>query len=464
MSPAAQARLGGSVEVDFRTAYEDALEAPAARAVAGPEEIAFEVHDDLAAVEPVWRDFEQSADCTAFQTFEWLSTWQRHIGAHEGVRPAVVVGRDDRGAVLFIMPLAIAARGYGRMLTFLGSELCDYNAPLLAPDFARVVHQPMSLMRRVLAALRKRFGYDLIYFEKMPGAVGAQPNPMLKFPVMLHPSGAYMTRLGADWDEFYREKRSTSTRQRDRAKRKKLAKFGEVRIVHPTSDADIAATLDTLMAQKGATFTRMGVADIFLHPGYREFYRAIATGPAVRRVTHVSRLQVGEETAAVNLGLTFRDHYYYVLASYGNGELSRFGPGAAHLRDLMQYAIGRGFRIFDFTVGDEPYKREWCGESLLYDHIAGASVRGVVAAAALRAARALKRYIKRTPALWKAAYRLREIVGPAASVGRGLSGSRTPHEHSEAEPAAGDQQQQAQFDNKCRCCSARDADPSIGRR
>ena len=66
-----------------------------------------------------------------------------------------------------------------------------------------------------------------------------------------------------------------------------------------------------------------------------------------------------------------------MLASYGDGEMSRFGPGAAHLRDLMQYAIGRGFRIFDFTVGDEPYKREWCGESLLYDHIAGASARGM---------------------------------------------------------------------------------------
>ncbi len=411
MLSAAQAGLDGAIEMDFRTTYGDALEAPPARDVAGPEKIVFDIHEDLTAVEQAWRAFEQFADCTVFQTFEWLSTWQRHIGAREGVRPVVVVGRDEHGEILFMLPLAMSAHRYGRTLTFLGSELCDYNAPLLAPDFARAVPQALPLLQRVFAALRSRFGYDLVCFEKLPETVGTQPNPMLELPVMLHPSGAYMTALGGDWEEFYREKRSTSTRQRDRAKRKKLAKFGEVRLVHPTSDSEITATLNALIVQKGSAFVRMGVTNIFQRPGYREFYRAMATDSAVRHVTHVSQLQAGDETAAVNLGLVFRDRYYYVLASYGDGEVSRFGPGAAHLRDLMQYAIGRGVRIFDFTVGDEPYKREWCGESLLYDHIAGGSARGVLLAAALRAARALKRYIKRTPALWKVAYRLREMLG-----------------------------------------------------
>jgi CelD/BcsL family acetyltransferase involved in cellulose biosynthesis len=310
-----------------------------------------------------------------------------------------------------MLPLAISAHRYGRVLGFLGSELCDYNAPLLAPDFTRVVPEPLPLMRRVFAALQARFSYDVVCFDKMPETVGTQANPLVTLPVTLHPSGAYLTQLGTDWEEFYREKRSNSTRQRDRAKRKKLAKFGEVRIVHPTSDEDIATTLDTLMVQKGQAFARMGVGNMFLRPGYGEFYRAMATGPAVRHFIHVSRLQVGDETAAANLGLTFQGRYYYVLASYGDGEMSRFGPGAAHLRDLMQYAIGRGFRIFDFTIGDEPYKREWCGESMLYDHIAGASVRGVAVAAVLRSARAFKRAIKRNPTLWKAACRLRQLLG-----------------------------------------------------
>lgn len=426
MSKAMQPKLDESSDSNSGSPYSGESEVSSALAVArlgnianeireslgaaGQVAGAFDIYENLTAVERAWRTFEQDADGTVFQTFEWLSTWQRCIGAPQGVRPAVVVGRDDAGDTLFVLPLAVADRRYGRVLSFLGSELCDYNAPLLAPHFTQVVPEPLPLVQRVLQRLHARLDYDVIALEKMPGRVGPQPNPLLELPTKFHSSGAYMTRLGADWEDFYREKRSSSTRQRDRAKLKKLANFGEMRVVHPMGDEEITATLDTLMVQKGQAFDRMGVSNIFARPGYREFYRAVATDPVTRRFVHVSRLQIGEETAAVNLGLTFRDRYYYVLASYGDGEMSRFGPGAAHLRELMQYAIGRGFRTFDFTVGDEPYKRDWCGESRLFDHVSGVGARGVVVAAGLRTIKAIKRYIKRTPILWKAACRIRETL------------------------------------------------------
>ena len=411
MTSVAQARFDIAVDMDAGSVKGAASTTTDARGAARPETITLEIHDTLAPVEHRWRAFEQQAAATVFQTYEWLAAWQRHIGEREGVRPVVVVGSAANGETLFIMPLAVVPRAYGRVLTFLGFDLGDYNAPLLAPDFARRVPDPLALMRRVFESLHGHVPYDVITFERMPETVGDQPNPLLKLPVMLHPSGAYMTSLGDDWEKFYAEKRSSSTRQRDRAKRKKLAKFGEVRIVHPEAEKDIVATLDTLMVQKGRAFARMGVADMFLRPGYREFFRAVATEPATRHIVHVSSLQVGDETAAVNLGLTFRGRYYYVLASYGDGDVARFGPGAAHLRDLMQYTIGRGFRVFDFTVGDEPYKREWCGESLLYDYIAGAGMRGTMVAALLSMARSLKRTVKRNPQLWKAAFRTRELLG-----------------------------------------------------
>ncbi len=74
----------------------------------------------------------------------------------------------------------------------------------------------------------------------------------------------------------------------------------------------------------------------------------------------MSRLDVGPTLAAANYGLIFRGRYYHVLASYDDGPVSRFGPGAAHLHDLMRYAIEHGCNEFDFTIGDEPYKHDWC--------------------------------------------------------------------------------------------------------
>src|SRR5437773_5746730 len=77
---------------------------PAATAFADRGAVTLSVHDDLAGVEQVWRNFQETADCTPFQTFDWLSAWQRHIGAPSGVTPAIVIGR--RGdEILFLLPL-----------------------------------------------------------------------------------------------------------------------------------------------------------------------------------------------------------------------------------------------------------------------------------------------------------------------------------------------------------------------
>jgi CelD/BcsL family acetyltransferase involved in cellulose biosynthesis len=78
----------------------------------------------------------------------------------------------------------------------------------------------------------------------------------------------------------------------------------------------------------------------------------------------------------------------------------------------MQYAIEHGFKIFDFTIGDERYKRDWCDTELkLFDFIAAVNWRGQLVAAPMLAKQKLKRFIKQTPILWSAVSGLREFAG-----------------------------------------------------
>jgi CelD/BcsL family acetyltransferase involved in cellulose biosynthesis len=292
-------------------------------------DIRLEVHQDLAELEPEWRAFEQEADATAFQTFAWLATWHRHVGQRERVTHVIVIGRDARRNLLFLLPFAISSMGFARQLSWLGSELCDYNAPLLAPGVSASFK---LLWERVLQRLRCEAGlqFDIINLEKMPQRVGEQRNPLCWLPVSAHRSGAYLTQLGSDWTTFYKSKRSSSTRARDRNKRRKLSEMGEVRTVTPQGDQEIVRTAELLMQQKARFFERIGIANMFAKPGYAEFYREVATGRSGSQLVHLSRLQVGDVVAAVNLGLIFRDTYYYVLPSFDDRELSRFAPGVAH--------------------------------------------------------------------------------------------------------------------------------------
>jgi CelD/BcsL family acetyltransferase involved in cellulose biosynthesis len=373
--------------------------------------VALTLHDDLASVEREWRALERSGDCTPFQSFDWLCAWQRHIGMRGGVRPAILLGR--RGSdVLFLLPLAVEPGSLARRLTFLGQDLADYNAPLLAREAARTLGDRfITLWREGLRLIQSRAAlrHDMVVLEKMPKTIGAQDNPMLTLDMRLHPSGAYETVLGDDWETFYNARRSSATRRRDRTKLKKLGELGEVRFVEPPEN-ELGATLDTLIAQKGKSFTRMGIPNMFARPGYPEFFRDLAT--SARTLVHLSRLDVGDTMAAVNLGLTFGDCYYHVLASYDDGEVSRFGPGAAHLRELLQYAIRRGCRRFDFTVGDEPYKRDWCeSEQQLFDHSAAVTARGIPAAASAQVWGHAKRAIKHSAWAWDLTQRARAMMG-----------------------------------------------------
>lgn len=405
----------------FRVAWESPVGQPArplerawpTSAAAG---LHLELHRDIAALKEEWIAFQQHADCTVFQSHEWLATWQECIGSAAGVRPAIVSGRNDRGDLVFLFPLAVERRSAIRELTWLGSNLNDYNAPLLAAAFSRGCDEAdfHRLWSEVLALLQQvpELNFDIVRLEKMPLHVGDQANPFVHLAVRLNPSGAYRTQLGDDWETFYAAKRSSTTRRRDRTKRKKLAELGEVSFVTAGAAADITCTMQTLFAQKAAAFARMGVADLFAQPGYKKFFQTLAASGATQHLAHVSRLDVGQTLSAINLGLIFRGVYYHVLASYEAGETAKFGPGAAHLRDLMSYAISRRCSMFDFTIGDEPYKREWSEIELkLYDHVSCARLIGLPIVLVGRVVSTLKRIIKQTPALWSLATRLRALLG-----------------------------------------------------
>jgi len=380
-------------------------------------DLGFVIHDNLEAVESEWRRFEDIADCTAFQSFDWLATWHRHIGRPDGVRPVIVVGSYADGETAFILPLAIVPKLASRRLCWFGQEQCDYNAPLLARDFSQRVAP-----ERFLAAWRAlrqhmqrdpRLRHDWIELEKMPQMVGSQINPFLSLDVTTNASGAHLTQLGDDWEKFYFAKRSSATRRRDRAKRRHMSEYGEIRFITATETDDARRTLETLIDQKHRAFARRGIRDIFTRPGLREFFLDLASNPKIRHRFHISRVEVGDTWAAANFAILFGDCYYHVLASYeDDAAVSHYGPGALHLRELLAHAIKLGMRRFDFTIGDEPYKDEWSDLSVkLYDHSAAATWRGWPVSAASTARRRLKRFIKQTPAIWKFVSRLRATVG-----------------------------------------------------
>lgn len=380
------------------------------------------IYTDLGTIEREWRYFQQVADCTAFQAFDWLAAWHRHIGEPDGVLPVIAVGTYSNGETAFIVPLAVAPGRVARRLCWLGQEQSDYNAPLLARDFSlRITADRFAVAWSELCDLIRRdpqLCYDWIEFEKMPETVGTQPNPFVRLGAEPNASSAHLMRLGDDWDKFYGAKRSSATRRHDRAKRRHMSEFGEVRFVTCSEPDDTRRTLDALMNQKSRAFAQRGIRGLFSQPGLREFFLDLASDSKTRDLCHVSRIEVGDSLAATNFALVFGDCYYHVLATYDDrAPAAQYGPGALHLRELLAYAIKRRLRRFDFTIGDEPYKKEWSDVVLrLYDYSTAVSWRGWIADAVAVRLRRLKRFIKQTPWAWRLTVELRSFSADATAM------------------------------------------------
>jgi CelD/BcsL family acetyltransferase involved in cellulose biosynthesis len=363
-------------------------------------------------------DLLQSAGAqTAFQNFLWLNAWQRHIGERRGVVPAIVIGRGRDGAVIFALAFGIETRGAIRRLTWLGTDQCDYNGPTLSQAFPQYIapDEFAALWERILTLLQTQSGHpiDVVDLAKMPEEVGAQANPMLALRTSPNPSGAYITKLGSDWEDFYKEKRSSQTRKKERRQLKHLAEFGEVRYVDVQDVEERRQTLELLFTQKSRALARMGAKDIFAAEDHRAFYADVLTRPGSHDLVHVSRLDIGSTIAAITVGLTANGRYYLILSSYDDGDVSKYGPGRALLHELLQYAIAHRFDCFDFTIGDEPYKMDWCDKRLvLHDHLAALTARGHIAVALATGLRATKRFIKQTPILWRAFSKARTFAAP----------------------------------------------------
>lgn len=342
--------------------------------------MALQIFTEMAAVEQQWRRFERIADCTVFQTFDWLQEWYRHIGAKRSIMPVIILG-SNRGRLCFLLPLAIERRGLIRRLIWLGADLSDYNAPILIPNFSRFVApgQFPDLWNRVITAIEARrhprLDFDIVDFDRVPETVGPQPNPFCELPVRVAGFSAHCATLPDNWETFYQAKASNSVRQTDRRKHKNLGKVGPIKFVE-VDDPAVEPTMTALIRQKQASYMRMGVADLFARQGYEEFFRSIAANPAMRDRVHLTRLDVGDDMAATGLCLQFKDRYYLILPSYDE-KYAKFSPGRHHLQELMRYAIERGLRFFDFTIGDESYKLEWSDTHMrIFSYVRFRTVRG----------------------------------------------------------------------------------------
>jgi CelD/BcsL family acetyltransferase involved in cellulose biosynthesis len=354
--------------------------------------------NDLSVAKPDWLELERNNGLTTpYQHFAWVSCWYENLGKAAGVTPYIVVGADEAGRPLFLLPLGRERVGPLTVARFVGGKHSNSNLGLWRRDYASsVTRAHLDQMVRLIGSADP--SVDLLALLNQPVAWDEIPNPLALLPRQDSPSFAYRGKLARDFAELLEERVSSSTRKKLRQKERALSKHGPVRYWRAETAADLRRALDAFFVQKAERMKELGIANVFAEAGVREFVEAAAT--QLDASTAASSIEfyaasVGDVIVATFAGIGCNRRFCGMFNSMISGELAHQSPGELLLANVVRMCCERGYTTFDLGIGEAAYKKTFCGEvEQLFDSVVPLSGLGRIAAPFWRTHLSLKRGIK----------------------------------------------------------------------
>lgn len=297
----------------------------------------------LASLEPLrdgWTKLAERAR-SVFKTWEWASTWWRHLGGSRRLEVAAIRRGDE---LLGIVPMYRWRGRPLRVLRFLGHGPGDELGPVCDPADRAVVARGLRL---VLG----RLDWDVLLGEQLAieqdwgvllggRRLAAESSPVLRFG----PDG---------WEGFLRA-RSANFREHVRRRARKLARERRLRYRLADGSRDLAGELDTLFRLHAARWS--GRPTNFL--AHQTFHRAFARVALERGWLRLWLLEVEGTAVAALYGFRFAGTECYYQAGR-DPRWSEYRVGFVLLAHAVKQAAEDGMREYHLLRGDEDYKRRF---------------------------------------------------------------------------------------------------------
>ncbi|WP_160170938.1 GNAT family N-acetyltransferase [Lutibaculum baratangense] len=363
---------------------------------------------DLEGAEPAWRHLEATGIATPNHRYEWMAAWQRHIGASDGIEPAVVVGYDAAGQPVLVWPLGVRQALGVRIASWLGGRFANYQMGLYARSL--VARPDLNAVTRCLAALRDERKVDALSLINQPYSWGGQRNPLLELPHQPAPSSAYSLEIdGRSFEDLYAALRSGPTRKKLRRSERKITEdCGSCTIMQPSTHEEVDALIDVFMHQKRLRMAESGAPNVFERQGVDDFLRDLGHRSlgTVHPLLDIYWLQAGDRVAATWAGVNDGKRLSGLMNSF-DPALAANHPGEIVLRDVIELACRKGLKGFDLGTGDATYKLSWCPtvDELFETHLA-LSTRGLPVSCSEAVFTFAKRHIKRSDGAMALLHRL----------------------------------------------------------
>lgn len=338
----------------------------------------------------------------------WLSAWAKQTGAE-----MVAITLGDALHPQMMVVLEIVRRGPFRIARFPGGRHAAGNFPAASRSFLAVANSRAASAALPGALHASRPDIDLLSLERLEPARGGQDNPLLAIATGTSPNIALALDLSGGFEAVLARTNGKRKLKKHRAQSRKFDAAGGYRLVRAGKPEEVDALLSAFYVMKAERFRRMGIRNVFagreVQAFFRELFREALDTPQPRFVLH--GLEVGGKLRAVTGCSILGDRMTCDFSAITEDELASASPGDFLFFEDIREACRNGLAVFDFSVGDEPYKRLWCDiETHQQDVFLPLSRKGRALAFFQQELAVAKRAVKENPVVWAAVKRLRRGV------------------------------------------------------
>lgn len=339
-------------------------------------------------VEAVTEAFFQSADyaalharsnASAFQHPLWLQGFHRHLAPSRGARCVTLVGRPGPGEPpCFVLPMIARKLSGVTILESADLGVSDYAAPVVDPDWWERQHDHAAVRACVAAALPS---HDILRVKPIRDDHLALWQAFLPGSTKTLGFSAHATSLVASVERWREEALTDSFARYLARKRKRFFKTEGARLVVVQGAQAIARAMERLAQLREGRFEQ----DVIAAPAAQAFYSAVAQSGEQAGFARVYALELGGEAIGYTFCLAFGGRLHYLLIGCDYQTHGRHSPGLLLYDGMIGDWIETGGEIFDFTIGDEPFKAVF-GTVATPLHVLThtPTVRGALALAAMR--------------------------------------------------------------------------------
>ena len=303
--------------------------------------------DDPSVAPAQWADcLRRGGTDTIFLTWEWQRTWWSVFGRGD---LTIAVAEQD-GAPVAIAPLFCD----GDMLFFVGSGGSDYL------DFVGDTSDVAVLSALLESARDTVENFVGFRFYHVPDAsptakrlvAAAELLGLQMFDEGQLPAPRLSIRTDPDAANRATQKQSLLRHERY------FSMHGTLSVTHTSRAEEIAPALDAFFQQHIDRWSGTQSPSLFFDHPWRQFYRLLLENMADRGWLRFTRVDWNGEPIASHFGFCYGGEYLWYKPAF-EIRFARRSPGEVLLRQLLLAAIQEGADVFDFGLGDEPFKQRF---------------------------------------------------------------------------------------------------------